>query len=400
MVMIAHLADLHLGHMQYRYSFRETDVYDAVREAVEKIMREHVDAVVMSGDVFDNPRPYNRTILAFRDLVHPLSEKEIEIIIIRGDHDTPKSRDRGILDVASSFFPKIHELKLYRQPGDELTLEKNNEKIKFYGAPYLPPNIRRKGYTESFKKIDKENKNNEKRILIGHFPIKTFMFYEEGLEITELPRTIDYYALGHIHDRILEKWGKRIISYPGSIEIMDRKEINVWKKKGKGFYLVDLTSDEPYIHNINVNVRPQEIFDGEYKDIEEKIKEYLQQTLHKKKKPILHVDIICNKEEKDAIAKRMKKIIEDKAYLRLKLIEKQEKNKIEDIKKGTTEKEIITQIIGNQEMAELILELKNCLVKEEKCDNIIERILGQKKKHREKEKKTKKNEQGLTKYLF
>jgi len=38
---------------------------------------------------------------------------------------------------------------------------------------------------------------------------------------------------------------------------MRKDEISTWKKRGKGFYLVDLDGEEPLLHTINLNIRPQ-----------------------------------------------------------------------------------------------------------------------------------------------
>ena len=57
MVRIAHFADTHLGYKQYNLDEREKDIYTALDDIGEKILEEHADIVIHSGDLFDSPVP-------------------------------------------------------------------------------------------------------------------------------------------------------------------------------------------------------------------------------------------------------------------------------------------------------------------------------------------------------
>ena len=91
MVRIAHLADTHLGYKQYNLDEREKDIYDALEEISDKILEEHVDIVVHSGDLFDSPRPTPQAYRAFKNFLKKLDGKT-KIFSVLGDHDRPKSR--------------------------------------------------------------------------------------------------------------------------------------------------------------------------------------------------------------------------------------------------------------------------------------------------------------------
>src|SRR3954468_4637095 len=100
---IAHLADAHLGFRQFQrltpdgVNQREADVALAFRRAVEAIIARGVDAVVIAGDLFHAVRPTNRSIIeAFTRLSRlraPLPAAPI--ILIAGNHDTPRSAEAG-----------------------------------------------------------------------------------------------------------------------------------------------------------------------------------------------------------------------------------------------------------------------------------------------------------------
>ena len=102
-VIVAHLADLHLGFRQYHrqtpagLNQREADVAHAFRRAVDQVIAARPDVVMLAGDLFHSVRPTNPAILfAFRQL-HRLREAlpDAPLIIIAGNHDTPRSVETG-----------------------------------------------------------------------------------------------------------------------------------------------------------------------------------------------------------------------------------------------------------------------------------------------------------------
>src|SRR2546422_10410482 len=67
--MLAHLADLHLGFRQYDRQTprggnqREADVAEAFRRAVDDLLVQRPDLIVLAGGVFHSVRPPNPAIL-------------------------------------------------------------------------------------------------------------------------------------------------------------------------------------------------------------------------------------------------------------------------------------------------------------------------------------------------
>jgi DNA repair protein SbcD/Mre11 len=104
-VKLAHLADLHLGFRQYArqtpqgINQREADVAGAFRRALDGVIAEQPDAVLIAGDLFHSVRPTNTAILdafnQFRRLRHALPAAPI--VVIAGNHDTPRSVETGTI---------------------------------------------------------------------------------------------------------------------------------------------------------------------------------------------------------------------------------------------------------------------------------------------------------------
>jgi len=102
-VIIAHLADLHLGYRAYHritsrgVNQREADVTEAFRRAVAQVVELRPDLVLVAGDVFHTVRPSNTAIAeAFRQF-SVLSERlpDTPVVMIAGNHDSPRSADTG-----------------------------------------------------------------------------------------------------------------------------------------------------------------------------------------------------------------------------------------------------------------------------------------------------------------
>lgn len=112
---IAHLADLHLGYRRFArltprgLNQREADVAQAFVAAIDGVIAERPDAVLVAGDLFHQVRPTNSAILlAMRQFARlQRALPEAPVIVIAGNHDTPRSSD------TVSIFGVLHELGLY-----------------------------------------------------------------------------------------------------------------------------------------------------------------------------------------------------------------------------------------------------------------------------------------------
>ncbi len=102
-MLIAHLADAHLGFRQYHrqtaggINQREADVAAAFRAAVDGVIAARPDAVLVAGDLFHAVRPTNTAIVfAFRQFQR-LREAlpDAPVVLIAGNHDTPRSAETG-----------------------------------------------------------------------------------------------------------------------------------------------------------------------------------------------------------------------------------------------------------------------------------------------------------------
>lgn len=98
---LAHLADPHLGYRQFHRltergrNQREVDVALAFTRAVDGVIAERPDIVVVAGDLFHAVRPTNSAILhAVREFGRmQRALPGVPVVVIAGNHDTPRSTD-------------------------------------------------------------------------------------------------------------------------------------------------------------------------------------------------------------------------------------------------------------------------------------------------------------------
>src|SRR5258706_9991591 len=116
---VAHLADLHLGFRQFDRltprgtNQREADVADAFRRAVDDLLEQQPDLILIAGDVFHSVRPTNAAILFFFQQLQRVhgALPDTPIVMIAGNHDTPRSTETGTI------------LRLYEALGVEVVVD-------------------------------------------------------------------------------------------------------------------------------------------------------------------------------------------------------------------------------------------------------------------------------------
>lgn len=245
---IAHFSDTHLGFKSFEVlnssgvNKRESDFYRAFSQTIDKILELKPDFVIHTGDLFHKQNPKNREIaIATRELKR-ISNLSIPVIIIAGNHSTPKSKT--ISPILKVFEPLNNIFVVF----DRYKKVEFDEVI-FHSFPHIRnQNLIDKDLEKLEKNIDKIRKN----ILLMHCSVqKDYEMEESGewffpKEKEYLLKKFDYVALGHWHK--FEKIDENIY-YSGSTE---RTSIGDYKNE-KGFILADISD------NLKVEFHPIEL---------------------------------------------------------------------------------------------------------------------------------------------
>ena len=290
-MLFSHIADTHLGLVQYGSNEREQDVYDVFNQAIDRSIKDNVDFVIFAGDIFHVPNPNGTAVIQMGNALKRLKQNNIDSFFILGDHDISRIRGTPI--------PYIyHNLEFSKYIG-------NGKPIEYKGIMLVGLDKIRKNemsqYEETFSNLDKSvEKFSGHKILVLHQGITEFNKFAGELQSTDLPKNFTYYAMGHLHDKDIKQFNhlNGPIAYPGSIELTTSEGI---KETKKGFFEVDISGNEAVANWIELDTRPQFSVNTDYKELTKTIDEVIEKISDFTKKPIIEVKIQGNDIDTDHI---------------------------------------------------------------------------------------------------
>lgn len=227
---ICHLADLHLGYRQYTklnsqgFNQREVDVNQAFREAIDQLIRLQPDLVLVAGDLFHTVRPSNSVItFAFREFRRLLKNINTQVVIVAGNHDTPKRVDSGSL------------LRLFQEIKGVYISDARQDVFHFKDLDCKVSCLPHAVLEEAEKLVITPDPKVKYNVLVAHAQVGSDTISDFGganLSLKQfIPSEWDYVALGHVH---MYQELRDNVFYSGSLEYTS---LNIWSEleKNKGF---------------------------------------------------------------------------------------------------------------------------------------------------------------------
>ena len=279
----AHLADTHLGYRQFGLVEREKDFYEVFEKVIDRIIEEKVDFVIHSGDLFETARPSPNALLVFQKGLLKLKGAGIPMYAIAGNHDMVMRK--------GAIPPQVIFKRLGLKVISPINTNYTHGDIFIAGLPYYPSSQVRV-LKSKLADLSKKAADYEKSILVLHQGIDKYFGHNYELEIGEIPDNFDYYALGHIHKYVNDKFGKGNLVYPGSAEIWKTSELPDYQENGKGFVVVDFEGPKPIVKRVKVDM-PREFITKiiDYSDLEKDILSIKDEIKDLDKEPILNLTI-------------------------------------------------------------------------------------------------------------
>lgn len=264
-VRFAHTGDLHIGSYENdpkRSSLEEGAFYLMVDHWIER----KVDFAVIAGDLFDSSRPdlsiVDRITKKMRYIRY---EENIGIYAIYGSHDYNPG-GKSIIDILVSA-GLIDNLFKGKKIDSKLKLEftiDNKTGIKLIGIPGKRMGLE----SEYYKDLDKESLENEDgiKIFVFHSGLDELVNKSndsEHVSINCLPKGFDYYAGGHVHNRIdpYKYEGYGVIAFPGVLFSVHNKDLK--DNLERGFYIVDINEDDSKEITVKTEFVPINVFKRE-----------------------------------------------------------------------------------------------------------------------------------------
>jgi DNA repair exonuclease SbcCD nuclease subunit len=232
-VTFIHAADLHLDSPMVGLKSLPASIFSRLKEStfvaleriVNKAIEEKVDFVILAGDLFDSEDRSIKAQTRLRNEMKRLQMHGIPVFAIHGNHDHLDG-SWAHLDMPENvhIFSTDVERKIYTTA--------NGSHIHLYGFSYPSRHVFE-------RKIVDYRKEGEADFHIGILHGNIEGNHEHGnyapFSIKELlDKDFDYWALGHIHKRMILSQDPPVI-YPGNTQGRNRKETGL-----KGGYLIVL----------------------------------------------------------------------------------------------------------------------------------------------------------------
>jgi exonuclease SbcD len=208
-----HAADVHLGSFlningkpqKEIQDLCKSAVYDGFERICNKAISYKVDFILLCGDVYDS---YLRSVRGNRFFVNQclgLSEKNISVYVIYGNHDAINEKEELF-----AMPPNVHILSSHK--AESFEVYKEGEVIaKIIGKSYKHRSERERVYENYLLNNDVFN------IAMLHTALEGDNKNYVPCTLEELKKVpnIDYWALGHIHKLSILNDTKPIIAFPG-----------------------------------------------------------------------------------------------------------------------------------------------------------------------------------------
>lgn len=244
-IRLCHLADVHLGYRRYArltkagFNQREVDVNQAFHEAVGRIVKLKPNVTLIAGDLFHSVRPSNAVYaFCFRELKLLAEATMAPVIILSGNHESPKRSDSG------------SPLALFAEIPGVSVADSKPEKFAFPEISLSVQCVPHESLMNISEHVVRADDTYRFNVLLLHGQFGSDWISDfGGAEIKAKSISVhewDYIALGHIHlPRSVGMNG----AYSGSLE---HTACNIWAEAGenKGFWEIELPTRKKVFHTL------------------------------------------------------------------------------------------------------------------------------------------------------
>ncbi len=243
-----HVADLHLGYMQYNSDARREDFNAAFREVVDKTVELKPDFMIIAGDLFQHARPSNITLEDAIASFRRLRDAGIPVLTVDGSHDSAPNVITGTI-----LNPLDSAGLIYHLPRREGACWRN-ESCYVYGVPNFRTRQRTEEQLPVFMEENKPTPDSSLfNIFVFHMALDIPSVSRPQMEAEAppelLPEGFNYYAGGHVHVPTTGPLKNGLLVYSGCTETASYEDAQL----EKGFYHVKVNEKgTPKLHRVKL----------------------------------------------------------------------------------------------------------------------------------------------------
>lgn len=382
MVKFVHMADVHLGYRQYGCEERLVDFAQAFLDAINYGINNNVDFIVIAGDLFHKRSEMDPiTLTQATKVLEKARQADIPVVAVEGNHDSTYFRDSfswmdylAKNDLLINLKPSFDDGLVLEEWDGESGAYVDINGARIYGMKYYG-SLTSRILEEYHKKIKKEGFT----IFTAHAGIEGYMNIYGCIPssiLHQFKRSVDYVALGHIHQSIVED---DFIFNPGSLETCDITE-NSFQR---GIFYVEWNDKLQYQLVEGFAKRRFVSLEYEIKDnnFHTDLKNFI--SSQNCEDAVVHLKVSTGREMKiqpEEIQKIVKEF--DPLVVRLKLDTGDTFQPLSSTDKDTIEKNVVEQLLENYSygnIADEVLRLKNVFstsFDNQSVDHFIESILN------------------------
>lgn len=252
-----HLSDLHIGKRVNEFSMLEDQEY-ILMKIINIVDEQKPDCVFIAGDIYDKSIPPAEAVQLFNDFLTKLSDRNLKVFVISGNHDSAERIAFGshLMNRSGVFMSPVFE-----ETVDPIIISDSLGEINIYMLPFIKPaHVKRYYENEDIDSYNKALKTvidnlsvdiTKRNILIAHqFITGAECSESEDISIGGLDNVdatvfdpFDYVALGHIHRP--QKVYRDTIRYSGTplkysfSEATHKKSVTMVELNEKGNIKID-----------------------------------------------------------------------------------------------------------------------------------------------------------------
>jgi hypothetical protein len=242
MVRFAHMADVHLGAFR-EPRLREANL-DAFLKALDICLAEKLDFILICGDLFHTSLPDMGVVEQAAGKLRQVIDAGMPVYVIYGSHDF-SAAERSMVDVLHSagVFVKVARASVSEEGAVKLegtVDERTGTVIAGLSGRKLGLD---KSYYEKLEVGDALDGAGPKifsfHAALTELKPKELAQMQEAMPVSLLPKGFDYYAGGHVHERIqaeMPGWGT--VAYPGPLFGDGYRDLE--SGEPRGFFMVTL----------------------------------------------------------------------------------------------------------------------------------------------------------------